>query len=145
MNQLVVQFKQFYGDLVSLPTNEFHRLYSDDVIFCDSITQIRGGAELLNYMDSLCAGLSYGRFEYLDQIVENNTAYLKWNLNFRHAKFGDRTMSVRGVTHLQFGEKIHYHENIFDPGVLVYESLPLAGAVTRWLKNRLHSKLVKGA
>ncbi|MGH1371049.1 MAG: nuclear transport factor 2 family protein [Cellvibrionaceae bacterium] len=137
MDQLVVQFKSFYRDLVNLPGNQFGQIYADDVIFRDPIIRIRGGADLLSYVEPLGKAISYGRIEYLDELVNANSAYIKWNLNFRHPKFGDRMMTMRGMTHIQFDQKIHYHEDIYDASSILYEPLPLLGPVTRWLKSRL--------
>lgn len=137
MDQLVVQFKYFYQDLVNFPVHDFDRIYADNVVFRDPIVKVKGAAELLSYVEPVCEQVSYGRFEYLDQIVDGNKAYIKWNANFRHRKFGDRTISLHGMSHIQFDEKIYFHENVYDPGVLIYEQFPLAGTVGRWLKRRL--------
>lgn len=136
MDPLVVQFKQFYRDLVNLPFHQFERIYADDVTFRNPALSIRGGAELLSYLESLRQGFTFGRLEYLDEAINESSAYIKWNVNFRHPKFGDRTMSMRGMTHIMFNEKIHYHEDIYDPSGLLCEPIALLRPMTRWLKNR---------
>jgi esterase/lipase superfamily enzyme len=139
VDQLITQFKQFYGDLTQLPVDQFNRLYTDDVIFRDPVHELRGGAELLSYLEPLCRGLEFGRFEYLDELVQGDTAYIKWNMNFRNPKLGERIQSVRGMSHIQFNDRIYYHEDVYDLGAMLYEHVPVVGKITRWLKYRLVS------
>ena len=137
MEPLITQFKQFYSDLTRLPTAKFDQIYADDVIFRDPVHQLRGGAELMAYLEPLCEKLEYGHFEYLDQLVQGDTAYIKWNMHFRHPRLGDRTVCVRGMSHLQFTDRVYFHEDSYDLGALIYEQLPLMGSLTRWFKRRL--------
>ena len=77
--------------------------------------------------------------ELLDEVIGEKTAYVKWVMHFRHPRLGNRLISVRGVSHLKYGEKIEYHEDFYDMGAMLYEQLPVLGNVTRWLKLRLAS------
>ena len=97
----------------------------------------RGLVELEDYFTSMCADLSDCRFEYLDEVVGERSAYIKWMMHFKHPRLGNRLISVRGVSHLKLGEKIEYHEDFYDMGAMLYDQLPLLGNVTRWLKMRL--------
>ena len=34
-------------------------------------------------------------------------------------------------------DRVHFHQDYFDAGALLYEHLPLMGGAIRWLKGRL--------
>ena len=71
-------------------------------------------------------------FEYLDELSSGNSVYLKWNLHFTHPRAGGRPISLRGVSHLQGGDRIEFHEEIYDPGAMRYDQLPRLGRFARW-------------
>ncbi|MBC6428243.1 MAG: nuclear transport factor 2 family protein [Cellvibrionales bacterium] len=134
---LLGQLKAFYRDLLHMPLDDIEQLYSQDIVFRDPLHQLRGTAELHAYLHRLCSGLRSGRFECLDQTSSAGNAFIKWNMHFCHPRLGSKTISVRGISHLHFAERIHYHEDIYDLGAMLYEQIPLLRAPTRWLKRRL--------
>lgn len=137
---VVERFKDFFRVLHEADLSCLREFYSDRILFKDPVHEIKGLVELEDYFTSMCADLSDCRFEYLDELVNDNAAYVKWIMHFKHPKLGNRLISVRGVSHLQFGEgKIDFHEDLYDMGAMLYEQLPLLGNVTRWLKLRLVS------
>jgi hypothetical protein len=134
---LIERFKNYFKILHESDLSELCELYSDQVIFKDPVHEIRGLVELEDYFTSMCADLTDCRFEYLDEVVTESTAFVKWIMHFKHPRLGKRLISVRGVTHLKMGDKIDYHEDFYDMGAMLYEQLPLFGNVTRWLRSRL--------
>lgn len=135
--QLINQFKDFYRELQCADLGALAAIYSDDVLFQDPVHKVRGLVALEDYMASLCANLTECRFEYLDELVAQGNAYIKWDMHFRHARLGKRLITVRGATHIQFNERIDFHEDIYDMGAMLYEHLPLLGYATRYLKRQL--------
>jgi esterase/lipase superfamily enzyme len=136
-NPIVEKFKEFYQNKNATDLSKIDELYSDEIVFRDPIHQIRGLAALHDYMDDMYVNLSECRFEYLDQLVSVNSAYIKWNMHYRHPKFGNRLITVRGVSQINFDTSITFHEDIYDMGELIYEHVPLLGRVVRCLKHRL--------
>ena len=137
--QLVDQLKSYYKDLHAADLSELHRIYADNVTFKDPVHTIQGLVDLEDYFQALCSDLSDCRFEFLDELVSEGSAYIKWVMHFRHPKLGNRLISVRGVSHLKFSDRIDYQEDFYDMGAMLYEQLPLLGNVTRWLRHRLAS------
>ena len=135
----VTTFKKLFTDLQKANLAELGNIYSDNIVFMDPVHKIRGLVELEDYFSSLCSDLNECRFEYLDEAITDKSAYIKWVMHFRHPKLGNRLISVRGVSHLKFSEKIDFHEDYYDMGAMLYEQLPLLGNVTRWLRLRLAS------
>ncbi len=138
-NALVEHFKDYFRQLHRSDLSQLRRMYADDLVFRDPVHEIRGLVELEDYYTALCADLTECRFEYLDELINGRSAYIKWVMHFRHPKLGNRPVSVRGVSHLRFGEKIEFHEDFYDMGAMLYEQLPLLGNLTRWLRLRLAS------
>lgn len=136
---LLEQFKNFFRLLHQSDLIRLRLIYADGVMFKDPLHQVRGLVELEDYYASMCADLTDCRFEFLDELSNGNAAYVKWVLHFKHPRLGNRPISVRGVSHLKWGEKIEYHEDFYDMGEMLYEQLPLLGNVTRWLRLRLVS------
>jgi esterase/lipase superfamily enzyme len=137
-NPLIVEkLKTFYLSITNMPLDNIDTLYDKDVIFIDPVHEIRGITEVHRYMTELCKELSTGRFEYLDEVISDNKAYLKWNMHFSHPKLGSKKITVRGVTQLHFNERIYYHEDVYDMGEMLYQHVPVVGSIISWLKHRL--------
>ena len=134
---LISNFKSYFKLLHKADLSQLGELYADQVLFKDPVHEIRGLVELEDYFTSMCADLSDCRFEYLDEVLGERSAYIKWMMHFKHPRLGNRLISVRGVSHLKLGEKIEYHEDFYDMGAMLYDQLPLLGNVTRGLKMRL--------
>ena len=133
----VERFKSYFRILHESDLSQLRDLYSEQILFKDPVHEIRGLVELEDYFTSVCADLSDCRFEYLDEMVTDYAAYVKWMMHFKHPRLGNRLISVRGVSHLKISDKIDYHEDFYDMGAMLYEQLPLIGNLTRWLRLRL--------
>jgi hypothetical protein len=136
---LVERFKAYFKNLHESDLSQLRDIYAEQIVFKDPVHELRGLVELEDYFTSMCADLSDCRFEYLDEMVSDHAAYVKWMMHFKHPRLGNRLISVRGVSHLQLGDKIEYHEDFYDMGAMLYEQLPVIGKVTRWLRLRLAS------
>jgi len=136
---LLERFKDYFRVLHDSDLSQLRSIYDDNILFKDPVHEIRGLVELEDYFTSMCSDLSDCRFEYLDELVNDHAAYVKWMMHFKHPKLGNRLISVRGVSHLKIDDRIEYHEDFYDMGAMLYEQLPLLGNVTRWLRLRLAS------
>lgn len=136
-NPIVESFKAFYRELNMAKLDDISTLYADDIVFRDPVHQLKGIHALHSYMNDLCSNLRQCQFEYLDQLIGPYSAYIKWHMHFSHVRLGNRTITVRGMTHIQFDQKVYFHEDSYDLGQMLYEQLPLLGPATRFLKKRL--------
>ncbi|MEL0637414.1 MULTISPECIES: nuclear transport factor 2 family protein [Marinomonas] len=136
-DRLIEAFKAFYQDIKHIPLSKIDELYADNIIFKDPVQEVRSIEQLHAYMSDLCTDVNSGRFEYLDQMVSDNCAYIKWNMHFKHPKLGNKTLTVRGISQIQFNDRIYYHEDVYDLGQMLYEHVPLLGCVVKGLKKRL--------
>lgn len=136
--EIVELFKRYYTDLMVLDLCHLDQLYDENVHFKDPIHEIRGLASLQDYFMDLCGNVKECRFEFLDILQSDNTAYIKWNMHYRHPKLqGGQLLTLKGVSQIQFDQRITYHEDIYDVGAMIYEHLPLMGLATKAIKKRL--------
>jgi hypothetical protein len=130
-------FKLFYADMKQTSLVKLGDIYSDDIVFCDPVHQVQGLANVMAYLESSVANVEECRFEYLDEVIGDGTAYIKWNMHYLHPSISNQVQTLRGVTHLHFDDKISYHEDIYDMGAMVYEHIPLMGFATKMVKRRM--------
>ncbi len=135
--QLIEQVKIFYRDMSDIKLTQLTDIYDSQVLFKDPVHEIRGIDNLHSYTESLMQNVTTLRFEFLDQLVGNESAYLKWNMHFTHPKLSNKPLTVRGMSQLQFNDKVYYHEDTYDLGEMLYEHLPILGMGTRFVKKRL--------
>lgn len=131
------RFKETFRDLTKADWSQLDKIYADNIIFKDPVHEIKGLVAVEDYFANICTDLLECRFEYLDQVASDNTAYLKWVMHFKHPRLGSDIIDVRGVSHIRWNQKIEYQEDFYDMGAMLYERLPVVGGVTRWLKLRL--------
>ncbi len=135
---LIEQFKESYRDMAVMKLDALGDLYDDKILFKDPVHEVKGLPALRDYFSSIMSDVRECRFEFLDQLVVEKAAYIKWNMHFRHPGLSSgRLLTVRGMSQLQFDERILYHEDVYDMGAMVYEHIPVVGGLTRWLKRRL--------
>ncbi len=134
---LLQHFKRFYEDMKQTSYVKLGDIYADDIIFCDPVHRVQGLANVMAYLESSAENLQQCRFEYLDELVGENVAYIKWNMHYLHPKVSPQVQTLRGITHLHFDEKVTYHEDVYDMGALVYEHIPLIGFATKAIKRRI--------
>jgi|TARA_B110000977_G_scaffold130899_1_gene166823 esterase/lipase superfamily enzyme len=139
INPVLENFKHTFKDLIRTDWSQLGDIYADDILFRDPVHEIKGLVSLEDYFSNISTNLSECRFEYLDQVTSDNTAYLKWIMHFKHPRLGPKIIDVRGVSHIRYNEKIEYHEDLYDMGAMLYERLPVLGTVTRFLKSRMVS------
>ena len=124
--------------MVAMDLSKLDQLYTATLQFKDPVHELRGLVAMQDYMAAMIVNVEECRFEFLDQIVTDNTAYIKWNMRLRHPKLqAGKLLTVRGVSQINFAERIYYHEDFYDVGAMVYEHVPVLGSLTRWLKRRL--------
>ena len=134
-------FKNTYRDMMTMDIPSLDAIYTGDIVFKDPVHKIKGLPALQEYLDSTMQNVHQCRFEFLDQTASEHSAYLKWNMHFSHPRLSKgKILTVRGVSQIEFDEKIYYHEDIYDLGAMLYEHLPLFGAVNRSVKKRMASR-----
>jgi hypothetical protein len=135
---LAQRFISLYARLDRNSIAEVDALYAADVVFVDPFHRIAGLATLKNYLHGQYSAINGARFECQEPTLGAAEAYIRWLLFFSHPQLNSgREIVIPGVSFIRGEEKIFYHEDFYDAGALLYEHVPLLGAVVRFLKRRM--------
>lgn len=140
MSDLIGSLKGLYGNFDSADLQQLAKIYDSGVVFRDPLHEVEGLESMQDYFFNLSKAIDYCRFSFGDELVADNKAYLSWKMYFRHKQLNrGNEIVLRGVTHLEFGAKIVYHEDFYDMGAMIYEHTPVFGRAIAWLKRRILS------
>lgn len=137
VNELMHTYQILDADTLS--NQLLAKVYHPEVCFIDPLHQQNGLVALEAYFAKLYRNVSSIRFEFEQQLVSADQAFLQWQMHYSHPKLNKgQEIVVNGVTHLQFQQGlIKLHRDYFDAGNMLYEQIPLLGSVISWLKRRL--------
>ena len=138
MTPLIVEkFNAMYQTLDKDNLHLLSDLYSDDIVFVDALHEIKGLPALEQYFAGMYQNLLYCRFDIHDIQATESSAYLSWKMDYAHPKLGGKqNISVDGVTHLKFDDKITFHRDYADMGQMLYEQIPMLGSAIRFIKKQ---------
>ena len=121
-DSVIKTLKATFSTADKLTAEDLERIYSPDVVFVDPLGKIEGLDTLTQYFAGVYKNVSSCRFHYHDELTTENKASIKWDMFFRHSKLAaGREITVRGVSLLEFADKVFYHEDVYDVGALMYE------------------------
>ncbi len=132
----VEQYKNTFRYLQDTDLTRLRFLYAENVMYRDREHEIRGLVALEDYYASLCADLADLRFEFVDQLIGERSAYLKWRLHYRTHSSSLQRQILGGVSHMQFGERIEFQENFYDLAEHANGQLPWSGKLSRWFGRK---------
>lgn len=134
---IVEQFNAMYQTLDKDNMHLLREVYSEDIVFVDALHEIRGIDALEQYFAGMYQNLLYCRFDIHDVQSSDSSAYLSWKMDYAHPKLGGKkNISVDGVTHLKFDDKVTFHRDYADMGQMLYENIPLLGSAIRYIKKQ---------
>ncbi|QXI41045.1 nuclear transport factor 2 family protein [Pseudomonas wayambapalatensis] len=139
MSAYLQQFAERFASLDGANLDRLENLYSEDITFRDPLHHIQGLQALRAYFEQLYANASDIRYAFISaDEVSPGQGYLRWTLHFRHPRLaGGRQITLQGCSCLHWRDRVHFHQDYFDAGALIYEHLPIMGGAIRWLKGRL--------
>ncbi|AKJ96759.1 MULTISPECIES: nuclear transport factor 2 family protein [Pseudomonas] len=139
MSAYLQQFAEDFASLTGDNLDALEKLYSEDIIFRDPLHQIQGLKDLRAYFTELYANAHDIRYAFTSaDEVQPGQGYLRWTLQFRHPRLArGEQITLQGCSHLQWSDRVHFHQDYFDAGALLYEHIPVMGGAIRWLKGRL--------
>ncbi|GAB3350183.1 nuclear transport factor 2 family protein [Chromohalobacter beijerinckii] len=120
-------------------TRDLQNLYTEDVSFTDPLHHLEGRDVLLRYYAEMLDNVTECRFDTGHCQREGDDACVDWVMYLTHPRLaGGREIEVAGCSRLTFrGERICRQRDYFDAGAMLYEHLPVFGALIRWLKRRV--------
>lgn len=136
--ETVERFKAYFVQMKLGDDSALNEIYSDNVIFIDPIHRISGVENLKAYFKKLDSNLIEGSFQFTDESIHGNTAYLQWEMNLR-LKRPSKIVKASGISVLTVEQKIIRQRDYFDAGELFYENIPVLGNIIRFLKKKIAS------
>ncbi len=114
-------------------------VYHPDVVFEDAAHRLEGRTALYDYFQSLYTNVIRCDFVIAEQQQVGDIGFLTWTMELLHPKLQNGApILVHGASHLKFSQgQVIYHRDYFDLGEMLYENLPLLGAVIKIVKQRL--------
>lgn len=135
----LTSFLDFYTVVNKENLHKLSHVYSDDIVFQDPMHRIDGLNELSIYFKKMYTNVDTSTFEITDIIQQENIATVFWVMSFVHPKLNaGNAIIVEGCTKLKGeGTKIVYHRDYLDVGQMLYENIPVLGAILKTIKNRV--------
>jgi limonene-1,2-epoxide hydrolase len=133
---VVMLFKEVFAELRPGRAMALEQLYAPDVVFEDPLHTLHGLPELRRYFERLNANLEVCHFVFEEQLVGKGEAMLVWTIKLE-PRHSSKLITIAGVSHLQFADKITKQRDYFDAGALIYEHIPILGSVVRAIKSKV--------
>lgn len=145
---IIEQLKAAYASFDKNLLPKLSDLYAENVEFIDPIHTanghtVNGLKKLTSYYEEAMQDLLLCHFIFHQTIVDEsrNEAVLVWTMRYQHAKLASgQLIEMQGNSHLRYNEKIIYHRDYYDLGVMVYEHIPVLGLIIKKIKQRLALK-----
>ena len=135
------KFKSLYDSLDrnTLSRDLLAEVYSEDIVFEDSLHKVEGLDALYDYFVKMYENVQSIQFEWQDIALNESGGFIRWVMTFRHPRLKKGMgIEVVGVSFLKSRDgKIVEHRDFFDAGEMLYEQVPALGAVIRTLKKRV--------
>ena len=139
-SKLITDLKEAYKNLGLDNIDALESIYSEDVTFIDPVNTIIGKNAMLRHFRNSYKDVLTCRFEFdADvEIITENQAFLSWKMTYQHRKLkSKKPIVVNGASYLQIENRVNWHRDWFDLGQMVYENIPVVGAITGSIKSRL--------
>lgn len=135
-------FCAFFNKLDKTCTRSLDQFYTDDVVFIDPLHRIEGISALKQYFFILYENVTACRFQFHERVRDGDKAFVTWTMTLVHHRLArGQEVAVEGCSQLTFASdgsgRVARHRDYFDVGAMLYEQLPLIGAVVRRIKRQL--------
>ncbi len=133
----LARLAMFYESLTPESLDQLGELYSPSARFIDPFNDVTGLAALRQVFAHMFETLEAPRFVVLEALASEHSGFLLWTFHFRRS--GGHEHQILGTTHLRFDEtgRVLLHHDHWDAARQLYETLPVLGALLRWLRRRL--------
>ena len=134
------EFKETYNQLNKDNLFLLDKIYSVEATFIDPFKQIYLLSNIKAYFEALYENVDNIRFDFIDSNTQSGSHFITWNMFLTHPKINaGKEFCVPGVSHLKVDaqQKINYHRDYFDAGIMLYEKLPILGKIVTWIKHKL--------
>ena len=112
-------------------------LYADGAYFRDGFKEVVGIEAMEAYFLKSAEGIQTCTFDIQEMAVHQGNYYFRWVMHLTMKRSPDDPIRTVGMSHVRYDAKgkVIFHQDYWDTGV-VYEKIPVMGAVIRWVKNK---------
>ena len=135
LNNLV----HYWQTLTPAAVASIAEFYTEDAYFRDPFNEVTGIESIKHIFADIFVRLDQPAFTIIETIEQDHGAMLIWDFDFRIKKLKpQQKRRIHGASHIRFAVdgRVHYHRDYWDAAGELYEQLPLAGALMRFLKRR---------
>lgn len=132
----VEAFKTRFVTVTPALAENLERLYTEDVVFRDPISEARGLEELRRYFTRFAEVSAGNHFEITDEVVQPGEAVIFWTMILVDDG-GREKRRFQGVSHMKVRDRIYEERDYFDLGEAVYDHVPVVGWLTRFVRSRI--------
>tara|TARA_B100000780_G_scaffold265762_1_gene221436 strand:- start:474 stop:899 length:426 start_codon:yes stop_codon:yes gene_type:complete len=139
MNPIIEKLFAYYQEFSQESIDRLGEIYHQDTVFEDPIgKKIEGLSQLKNHFSKMMSNVTYCRFDITNVVVDESQGFISWSMMFAHPKLNNyQEITVIGVSHIKFTDRITYQRDYFDLGNMFYEQVPILKKVIKMLKKRL--------
>jgi hypothetical protein len=132
------RYAAFFDALSRERLAEIDTLFAPDARFCDPFNDVRGVAAVRRIFAHMYETIDRPRFGILHRALAGDVAYLKWRFT---GAMGARAFDFIGLSEVRFNPQglVLEHLDYWDSGTLVYERVPVLGALVRVIKRRVRA------
>ncbi len=142
------RFIDFYQQPVTVATlSQLGELYHPSIVFIDPAHRVEGFDAFERYFQTMLGTVSHCQFVVhhcaTDLTAAQPVGFADWTMTLGHPRLnGGQRFEMAGATSLLFSGSdsaatIVHHRDHFDLGAMLYERLPLLGAVVRRIRSKL--------
>jgi steroid Delta-isomerase len=129
---------RWFETLTPQTVQQAQQLYAPDARFKDPFNDVQGPTAIAAIFTHMFEQVQQPRFVIEEVLSDGTQALLTWTMLYRR---GDGAVEhrIRGSTHLRLDAqgRVCWHRDYWDAAEELYETLPVIGALMRWLRRRL--------
>ncbi len=136
---VVDRFQQLFHDLRADNLELLADVYAPDVVFEDPLHRVEGLSALSEYFAKMYEGVAAIDFDFHDVLENDGQAMLTWTMRMTHKRLRPgEELALPGASHVRHdADRITWHRDYFDVGAMIYERLPVVGALVRAVRARV--------
>ncbi|MEJ2513982.1 MAG: nuclear transport factor 2 family protein [Gammaproteobacteria bacterium] len=136
---VVRRFQQLFRELGSDNLERLAGVYADEIVFEDPLHRVEGLASLTDYFARMYDGVEAIDFDFHDVLENEGQAMLTWTMRMTHKRLRPgEELALPGASHIRYrSDRVTWHRDYFDVGAMIYERLPVLGALVRAVRARV--------
>ncbi len=129
-------YKVFSKETVQAKVRE---VYAPDGYFRDPFHEVSGIEAIEKYFLDSTETIEECTFDMQDVARHDRNYYFRWTMHLKTKRDPKTPIESIGMTHVRFDDhgRVVFHQDYWDAGSVVYEKIPVLGALVRFVKARV--------